>query len=169
MKKIILISFVLACQIAFSQSHLEALEQNTQIKSYIVNKKMIEMMARMKTDGKDAKSQNYLSLIKKLDQLRVYNTAHSASLAELKKAFLKQVEQNNLQELIRTTHDSKKVKIFANTVNKSDVIKELLMLIESTSGTQENVLMIVQGNFLLEEVVVLTDKLNLPGAEFLND
>ncbi len=167
MKKYYFILFFGLTNLLFAQATLQSLEQNTHIKSYIVNKKMFEMMGKMKADASDAKTQSYLNLIKKLNVLQVFTTSHQQASNELTGAFQKQIAANNLQELIRTTHDGKKVKIYANTANKSAEIKELMMLIESTTSAQENVLMRIEGSFRLEEVVILTDKLNLPGSDFI--
>lgn len=45
---------------------------------------------------------------------------------------------------------------------------KILMFIEETGGKNETILMSLTGDFDLNELSVLTDKMNLPGGTILN-
>ena len=87
-KNTLLYLFVLVSNIGLVHSQsLDYLEQNDNIQSYVVNKKMFEMMSKFKVDSKDAEAQKYIQLLQKLDQLQVFSTKNVKSSEEIKKAF----------------------------------------------------------------------------------
>ena len=118
MKKITLLYlFVLISNIGLVHSQsLDYLEQNDNIQSYVVNKRMFEMMSKIKVDSKDAEAQKYIQLLQKLDQLQVFSTKNV-------KASEQYLTKNNLQELMRTNTNGKQVKIFAKQGNKANEVK----------------------------------------------
>lgn len=143
--------------------NLDYLEQNDNIQSYVVNKKMFEMMGKIKVDAKDVDTKKYVQLLQKLDQLQVFSTKNSKAGEEIKKASDQYLRTNALQELMRSNANGKHVKIFAKQGNNANEVKELLMHIEGT----ENILLLLKGNFALEEIALLTDKMKIPGGEEL--
>lgn len=165
MKKITLLYlFVLISNIGLVHSQsLDYLEQNDNIQSYVVNKKMFEMMSKIKVDSKDAEAQKYIQLLQKLDQLQVFSTKNVKASEEIKKASEQYLTKNNLQELMRTNTNGKQVKIFAKQGSKANEVKELLMHIEGS----ENILLLLKGTFGLDEIALLTEKMNIPGGDEL--
>jgi hypothetical protein len=71
-----------------------------------------------------------------------------------------------LEELMRINEKGKSVKIYVKSGASDSQIKELLMFIEG-SGKEETVLMSLTGDFDLNELSVLTDKMKLPGGDDL--
>jgi len=62
----------------------------------------------------------------------------------------------------------KNIKIYVKSGATSSKVKELLMFIEGGgSKDDDTVLMSLTGNFDLNELSVLTDKMNLPGGDAL--
>lgn len=71
-----------------------------------------------------------------------------------------------LEELMRISDKGKNVKISVKSGATDSQVKELLMFIEG-SGKEESVLMSLTGNFDIDELSALTEKMNLPGGEEL--
>jgi len=69
--------------------------------------------------------------------------------------------------LMQVNEKGKLVKIFVKSGATDSQIKELFMFIEG-SGKDETVLMSLTGDFDLNELSVLTEKMNLPGRDVLN-
>jgi hypothetical protein len=67
---------------------------------------------------------------------------------------------------MRINEKGKSVKIYVKSGASESQIKELLMFIEG-SGKEETVLMSLTGDFDLNELSVLTDKMKLPGGDDL--
>ncbi len=165
MKKLILIiALVLVSNTFFAQSVFDKFDADDKITAIKVNKKMFELMGKVET--KDKESKEYISLVKKLDNLRVFVTSDNKLSSEMKSTADKYLKTNAMEELMRINEKGKSVKIYVKSGAKDTQVKELLMFIEG-SGKDETVLMSLTGNFDLDELSALTDKMNLPGGDEL--
>ena len=167
MRKIILvIALVFISNTIFAQQTLfDKFNGNENVTSVVVNKKMFSLLSKMKVEDKE--TQQYVNLIKKLDNLKVFVTTNSSWASEMKATAGKYLKTASLEELMQVNDKGKLVKIFVKSGATDSQIKELFMFIEG-SGKEETVLMSLTGDFDLEELSVLTDKMNLPGRDVLN-
>ncbi|MFK7000167.1 DUF4252 domain-containing protein [Flavobacterium oreochromis] len=159
-KKIILVFSILSSYLSIAQTPFDKFEGNSNISSVIVNDKMFELMSKVKMETKE--DQAYLNLIKKLDYLKVFRTTHPKSTSEIRAS----VEQysDKLEELMRVNENGKSSKIYVKTIPGTTNVSELLLLMEG----KETVLMSLTGDFSLNEISLLTKRMNLPGGEELN-
>lgn len=166
MKKIILTTvLVLLANTTFAQQSLfDKFDGQDDVTAVIVNKKMFSLLSKM--DVKDKETQQYVNLIKKLDNLKVFVTANPKKAQEMKAVADKYLKTASLEELMRVNEKGKSVKIFVKSGASDSQVKELLMFIDGT-GKEENVLMSLTGDFDLNELSVLTDKMKLPGGDQL--
>lgn len=167
MRKIILvIALVFISNTIFAQQTLfDKFNGNENVTSVVVNKKMFSLLSKMKVEDKE--TQQYVNLIKKLDNLKVFVTTNSTWASEMKATAGKYLKTASLEELMQVNDKGKLVKIFVKSGATDSQIKELFMFIEG-SGKDETVLMSLTGDFDLDELSVLTDKMNLPGRDVLN-
>ncbi|WP_284653405.1 DUF4252 domain-containing protein [Flavobacterium terrisoli] len=165
MKKLILsIVLVLASNSIFAQTVFDKFEDQEKIKAVIVNKKMFSLLSKMKVEDKE--TQQYVDLIKKLDNLKVFVTTSDLKAGEMKSTADKYLKTAALEELMRVNEGGKSVKIYVKSGSSDSQVKELLMFIDG-SGKDETVLMSLTGDFDLNELSVLTDKMKLPGGDDL--
>lgn len=165
LKKIAVVVLVLVVSNTFfAQSVFDKFDNQDDITTIIVNKKMFSLMSKI--NAKDKEGEQFLALVKKLDNLKVFMTASDKKSDEMKLTADKFVKSERLEELMRINEKGKNVKIFVKSGNKESQIKELMMFIEGT-GKEQSVLMSLTGNFDLDELAVLTDKMNLPGGSDL--
>lgn len=157
----------LVSQVLFSQSVFDKFENNDDVTTVIVSKKMFEMMGKVKVDSKDPQTQQFLNLVKKLENLKVYVTSNLKVGSELKVASEKYLKTANLEELMRINDSGKNVRILVRTGAKDSQIRELFMLIEGSSKDNDTVVLSLIGDFDLNEISALTDQMNLPGGEEL--
>ena len=167
MKKLIIALFVLMPALIFAQSPFDKFDGKDGVTAVVVNKKMFQLMGEVKMDPKDKEAQQYLNLVKKLENLRVFTTSNSKTMAEMKSTVTDYLKKNPLEELMRINDSGRNIRIYVKTGTKASQVKELLMFMEG-SGKQESVLMSLTGSFDLSEISVLTDKMNLPGGMELN-
>ena len=74
MKKFaITLVLVLATSPFFAQGAFDKFDGQDDVTSIIVNKKMFDLMSKVKMDSSDKEAQQYLNLIKKLDNLKRLN------------------------------------------------------------------------------------------------
>ena len=165
MRKLILSLVLLSTTSTFfAQNVFDKFEDQDGITSVVVNKKMFTLLSKMEV--KDKESQQYVNLIKKLDNLRVFVTQSDKKADEMKSVSDKYIKSSLLEELMKINDKGKSVKIYVKSGASESQIKELMMFIEG-SGNEEPVLMSLLGDFDLNELSVLTDKMNLPGGDDL--
>ena len=168
MKKIIItFALILVSNAFFAQSVFDKYDGEDGVNAIVVNKKMFQMMASVKVDANDKETQQYLNLIKKLDNLKVFSTQNPKIATEMKSNVDKYLKTAGLEELMRINDTEKNLKIWIKSGATEDQIKELLMLNEGSSTGNETVLMSLTGNFGLNEISVLIDKMKIPGSSDL--
>jgi hypothetical protein len=151
----------------FGQAAFDKFDGQDDVTSIIVNKKMFQMMVSFKTDNKDKDNQQYLDLIKKLDNLKVFTTNSTRVTADMKVTSEKYMKSAGLEELMRVNDNGKNIKISVKSGTNDSQIKELLMFMEGSSRGNQTVLMSLTGDFDLNEISVLTDKMRIPGGDEL--
>jgi alpha-acetolactate decarboxylase len=151
----------------FGQAAFDKFDGQDDVTSIIVNKKMFQMMVSFKTDNKDKDNQQYLDLIKKLDNLKVFTTNSTRVAADMKATSEKYMKSAGLEELMRVNDNGKNIKISVKSGTNDSKIKELLMFMEGSSKGNQTVLMSLTGDFDLNEISVLTDRMRIPGGDEL--
>jgi hypothetical protein len=168
MKKVIItLVLVLVSSPFFAQAAFDKFDGQDGITSIIVNKKMFELMSKVKVDASDKETQQYMNLIKKLDNLKVFTTSSSSATTDMKSTAEKYIRTAGLEELMRVNDNGKNIKILVKSGATDSQIRELLMFIEGANKANETVLMSLTGNFDLNEISILTDKMRIPGGEDL--
>jgi hypothetical protein len=168
MRKLVLVLVIILLPTAFfGQAAFDKFDGQDDVTSIIVNKKMFELMSKVKVDATDKSAQPYLNLIKKLDNLKVFTSGSTRVSSEMKVTADKYMKSAGLEELMRINDGGKNIKIWVKSGAKDSQIKELLMFMEGTSKGNETVLMSLTGDFDLNELSVLTDKMRLPGGDEL--
>ena len=167
MKKfIITVVVVLVSNTFFGQSVFDKFDGQDDVTSIIVNKKMFELMSKVKMDATDKQAQQYLNLIKKLDNLKVFTTKSTRVENEMKAAADKYIKTSGLEELMSVNENGRNIKILVKSGASDSQVKELLMFIEGAKN-DDTVLMSLTGDFDLNEISVLTDKMRIPGGDDL--
>ena len=151
----------------FAQAAFDQFEGQGDISLVIVNKKMFDLMSKVKMDSSDKETMQYLNLIRKLDNLKVFTTTSLRATADMKAAAEKYSKTSRLEELMRVNEEGKNIKIVVKSGTTDAKIKELLMFIEGGGKEKETVLMFLTGDFDLNEIAVLTDKMRIPGGDDL--
>ena len=167
LKKSILILIVVLCSpTLFAQSAFDKFDGQDDVTSIIVNQKMFELMSKVKVDASDKQTLQYMNLIKKLNNLKVFTTQSTRVQGEMKSSVDKYIKSAGLEELMRVNDNGKSVKILVKSGAKDSQVKELLMFIDGGKG-DDTVLMSLTGDFDLNEISMLTDKMNIPGGDDL--
>jgi len=164
-RTIVILLFTITSNLFFGQSLFDKFEEVDEITSVVVSKKMFEMMANVKTNNKEG--QEFLNLVKNLDNLKVFTTSDAKYKAEMKSVVNKHLTTKKLEELMRVSDSGSNVRIYVNQGKNTTQIKELLMYIDENKFSYETVVVLLTGNFDLNEISALVDKMNIPGGEEL--
>jgi hypothetical protein len=165
-KFILTLVFALVSSTFFAQATFDKFDGQEGVTSIIVNKKMFDLMSKVKMDTSDKETQQYLSLIKKLDDLKVFTTKSARIEGEMKVVADKYIKTAGLEELMRVNENGRSIKILVKSGASDSQIRELFMFIEGAKN-DDTVLMSLKGNFDLNEISVLTNKMKIPGGEDL--
>lgn len=165
MKKYIILLLLMPSLFFAQQSVFDKFEGNDDITTVIVNKKMFQMMSSVKMDAKDAEAQRYLNMVKNLNSLKVFTTSNQKIANDLKSTAEKYVKSATMEELMRVNDGGQVIKIMIKSGNTESKVKELMMMINGASA--ETVILSLTGDFDLNDLSVLTDKMNLPGSKAL--
>ena len=165
---VVVIAFLMASTVSFAQGAFDKFEDKEGVASVIVNKKMFKKMSKVKVDEKDKEMQQYMNLLKKLDNLKVFTTSNAKLGADMKATVNSYLKSNPLEELMRVNGDGKNVKIYVKSGANENIVKELLMFIEGANMKDASTIVLsLTGNFSLDEISMLTEKMNLPGGDDL--
>ena len=114
-------------------------------------------------EANDKETQQYINLIKKLDNLKVFITSSDEKSSDMKMEADKYSKTAGLNELMKMNENGKLVKIYVRPGASESEVKELLLFMDG-SGKDESVLMSITGSFDLNEISSLTEKMKLPGG-----
>ena len=165
-KFLLTLIFAFVSSTIFAQAAFDKFDGQDDVTSIIVNKKMFDLMSKVKVDASDKETQQYLNLIKKLDNLKVFTTKSTRVEGEMKVVADKYIKTAGLEELMRVNENGRNIKILVKSGSTDSQIRELLMFIEGARN-DDSVLMSLTGNFDLNEISILTDKMRIPGGDDL--
>ena len=93
----------------------------------------------------------------------IFTTKNSKVEADMKNTADKYIKTAGLEELMRVNDGGRNVKISVKSGATDSQIRELLMYVDGAKK-DETVLLSLTGNFDINEISVLTDKMQLPGG-----
>ncbi|MGM8362161.1 DUF4252 domain-containing protein [Flavobacterium sp. ARAG 55.4] len=147
----------------YGQTVFDQFDGQEEIVSVIVNKKMFELMSKVKVDASDKETHQYLKLIQNLDNLKVYSTTNTAAAQKMRDAADNYIKTAALEELKKVNENGKQVTI--DVKRSGNQLKEFLMFIDDdANGINRSVLMSLTGLFNLNDISILTDKMQIPGG-----
>ncbi len=167
MKKIIVYVALLVSSLAFSQNAFDKLEDKEGVESIVVSKKMFEMMSKVKVDAKDKEMQQYMNLLKKLDNLQAVYTSQPKLSGDLNNAASSYLKTNPLEAIATTTQDGNVIKVYGKTDANQTNVKEVLVVVNGNFNGVKTSVLSIKGDFPLSEVALIVKKLNIPGADVL--
>lgn len=161
---IITLTLSLFSMLIFAQSPFDKFKGNENVTSVIINKKMFELMGKVKMDETDKDAQRFLNMAKKLEFLKVFVSSEKPIIAEMKIAANNYLKTANLEELMTINEGGKNVRILVKSGATESQIKELFMFIEGSPTDPETVILSLTGLFDLDDLSLLSDKMNLPAG-----
>lgn len=168
MKKIIVYVALMISSLVFSQNAFDKLEDKEGVESIVVSKKMFELMSKVKVDAKDKEMQQYMSLLKKLDNLQAVYTSQSKWSGDLNAAASAYLKLNPLDAISSTTQDGNVIKVYGKTDANETNVKEVLVVVNGNFNGVKTSIVSIKGDFPLNEIALIVKKLNLPGADILS-
>lgn len=166
MKKVLITLLVaFASGTFYGQEVFDQFDGQEEIVSVIVNKKMFELMSKVKVDASDKETQQYLKLIQNLNNLRVFSTTNKAAARKMKEVADAYIKSSSLDELKKVNENGKQITIDVKRAGNNNQLNEFVMFIDDdANGINRSVLMSLTGVFSLNDISILTDKMQIPGG-----
>jgi hypothetical protein len=168
MKKVIVYVALMITSLMFSQNAFDKLEDKDGVESIVVSKKMFDLMSKVKVDAKDKEMQQYMNLLKKLDNLQAYYTSQAKWSGDLNASVASYLKSNPLDAISSTTQDGNVIKVYGKTDANETNVKEVLVVVNGNFNGVKTSIVSIKGDFPLSEIALLVKKLNLPGADILS-
>lgn len=168
MKKIILLLAMFVSSLMVGQNEFEKFESKEGVESIIVTQKMFDLMSKVKVDAKDKEAQQYLNLLKKLDNLSAYYTSNSKLGGELNSSVSTYLKNNPLDLVSTTSQDGNAIKVYAKSNANQTNVKELLVVVNGDFKGIKTSVLSVKGDFPISDIAMLVKKLNIPVADVLS-
>ena len=154
-----------ASNLFYGQTVFDQFDGQEEIVSVVVNKKMFELMSKVKVDPSDKETQQYLKLIQNLENLKVFSTTNTKAAREMKTVADSYIKAAFLEELKKVNEHGKQITIDVKRSGGNNQLSEFLMFIEDdANGINRAVLMSLTGVFNLSDIAILTDKMQIPGG-----
>lgn len=127
--------------------------------SVSISKSMFKMLSRIKTtDPEYASFQKFLSNLEGI-KILIHEDAKTNTLKNDLTSLAHSLTQNGYEELMNINEEGNIISF--KTLEKNNRIRELVM---SITG-EDTVLMIISGNFLLDELTSISDNVNIGGMD----
>ena len=165
---VVVIAFLMASTVSFAQGAFDKFEDKEGVASVIVNKKMFEMMSKVKVDAKDKEMQQYMNLLKKLDNLQAVYTSQSKLSGDINSAAASYLKANPLESITTTTQDGNVIKVYGKTDANQSNVREVLVVVNGNFNGVKTSVLSIKGDFPLSEIALIVKKLNIPGADILS-
>jgi hypothetical protein len=125
-------------------------------------------MSKVKVDAKDKEMQQYMNLLKKLDNLQAVYTSQPKLSGDLNGAVATYLKGNPLEAISTTTQEGNVIKIYGKTDTNQANVKEVLVVVNGNFNGVKTSVLSIKGDFPLSEIALIVKKLNIPGADILS-
>ena len=159
----------------FAQSVFDKFEDMDDVSAVVVNQRAFHLLGQIGVNSDDKEAQEYISLVKKLNSLKVFATENASIASEMKAkvaSYLKSSKQ--LSELMRVKDKDGNVKIYIKEGKDKDHVSELFMFVDGISKHMkdedrkpEAVIVVITGDIDLNKISALTNEMSIPGGEHL--
>lgn len=166
---ILLITAATMLSSTLTAQNFDRFENRKGVTSAVFTKQMFKLMSKLDLQSQDKDMKAYIELIENLDDIKVFVTQDKANKAELKSEVDSYLKSTKLELLMKVNGDSNNVLFYIKPGKTDDFVDQLFMYVNSGPDNSESVVMMINGRINLNEISELTNKMNVPGAESLNN
>ena len=167
MKKIVVIAVLLVAPlVSFGQSIFDKFEDNEEVTTVVVTKRMFDLVAKINLDDEDGKE--FMDMVKSLTGLKIFTTEDNAVSRDMQATVDRYLKNSSLDELMRVKDKDANIKFYVKEGKDADHVKELLMFVtgikdvEANGRNIETVLLTLTGDIDLNKISTLTENMDLP-------
>ena len=141
---------------------------NQYVTTVSIDKNMFKMMSNLELDSKGKEAKKYLKLVESLEGINFYKTEKPSVKKQMAEDVDAYINRGTVKNLMKINDEGKQIGFYFIPGKTDEVIKQLFMYVDAgMENTDENVVVIINGNINLKQISKLIDKLNLPGGDSL--
>ncbi len=154
---------------AMAQS-FEQYDDNQYVTTVSIDKNMFKMMSNLELESESKEAQEYMKLVESLEGVNFYKTENPSVKKEMASDVDTYLNSGKLKNLMKIKDDGKQIGFYFIPGKTDEIIKQLFMYVDSgLENTDENVVVIINGNIDLKQISKIINKLNLPGGDSLEE
>lgn len=142
----------------YGNAQLANFQKHTSVDFFSVDKKMFEMMGKLNPHSTQEEDVKFRNLTVKLKDLKVFTTQNKTVFNQMKTEVHQFVETHQMKTLSEAKPANQSITFYVNQSATADTIEELLMIVESENNYK---VMMVEGNFALKDLALLTSKMKV--------
>ncbi|MCF1191927.1 DUF4252 domain-containing protein [Mangrovimonas sp. AS39] len=164
-----------------AQDIFDKYSNSTDVTYVSIKPKMFQMLAKMNINTDDPEAQSYLDMVNSITSFKTIVTANQTISSDITKWVKGKL--GSLEELMVVKDDGVEMKFFVKEGKDEDHVSELLMFVDGLNGITkdadiningkkreiETVVISLTGNIDLNQISKLTQQMNIPGGEHLED
>lgn len=167
-KQILVVAIAILPLFGFSQSIFDRYEDMDNVGTVVVNKGMIDLVAKIGSMSDDPEAEEFAEVAKGINGIKVFITEDKRVASDMSATVKKYLKSSSMEELMRVKDKDVNVKFYIKTGKDEDHVRELLMFVSGMKNIDvdgrkfETVLVSMTGDIDLNKIGAITNKMNLP-------
>ena len=178
---IVLMAFLMMPLTSMAQDIFAKYSDNPDVTYVSIKPKMFQMLAKMDINTDDAEAQEYINMVNSITSFKTIVTDNKSISAEIV-GWVKS-RKGSLEELMEVKDDGVEMKFYIKQGKDEDHVSEFLMFVDGLNAITkdsdmtingkkrefETVVVSLTGDIDLNQISKLTNKMNIPGGEHIED
>jgi hypothetical protein len=166
MKKIILLILLLQVNVFYAQEIFKKMENRENFSIEIVDKKMFELMSKVKINTNENEAKNYNEIIKKMEYMKTCKTFIRNNISSMESAFFEFSKTTNFKEIINKTEGYKKIRLLGDETETGTIKEAVMLFVDNENKTMRAEIIYFRGSFNITEWFTLANKVGIPIKSF---
>ena len=161
-----------------AQDIFDAYQNNEEVTYVSVSPKMFQLLARMTVNSADKEAQEFIQMVSSITNFRVLVSGNKSIAAKMESWVNQAAQKESLENLMEVKEDENEITFYVAQDASATKVNKLLMYskgkipvknseIQLNGKSIESVLLLLEGDIDLDQVAMLTEKMDLPGGDQL--
>ena len=161
-----------------AQDIFDAYQNNEEVTYVSVSPKMFQLLARMTVNTTDNEAQEFIQMVSSITNFKVLVSGNKSIATEMESWVNREAQKEALENLMEVKEDENEITFYVAQDASETKVNKLLMFskgkipvknseVQLNGNPIESVLLLLEGDIDLDQVAMLTEKMDLPGGDQL--
>ena len=161
-----------------AQDIFDAYQNNEDVTYVSVSPKMFQLLARMTVNTTDNEAQEFIQMVSSITNFKVVVSGNKSIATEMESWVNREAQKEALENLMEVKEDENEITFYVAQDASETKVNKLLMFskgkipvknseVQLNGNPIESVLLLLEGDIDLDQVAMLTEKMDLPGGDQL--